>query len=153
MYQDSRGFYRQSITINGKRKVFSAKTRKDLMLKIAMYKDNVINHTESFRTIADMWEEQKQEKISRGTWRSYAAPLKDVVEETHEDVHEVVEDVADRIDSVHEELNNSVETQSEIKNDIEDIGRQGEQSHHAVRIDAEQRLRQELSSEKYNQGA
>ena len=80
MYQDSRGFYRQSITINGKRKVFSAKTRKDLMLKIAMYKDNVINHTESFRTIADMWEEQKQEKISRGTWRSYAAPLKDVVE-------------------------------------------------------------------------
>lgn len=79
MYQDSRGFYRQSITINGKRKVFSAKTRKDLMLKIAMYKDNAINHTESFRTIADMWEEQKQEKISRGTWRSYAAPLKDVV--------------------------------------------------------------------------
>ena len=79
MYQDSRGFYRQSVTINGKRKVFSAKTRKDLMLKIAMYKDNAINHTESFRTIADMWEEQKQEKISRGTWRSYAAPLKDVV--------------------------------------------------------------------------
>lgn len=80
MYQDKRGFYRQSVSLNGKRKVFSAKTKKDLMLKIALYKDGVVNHTESFRTIADMWEEQKRDKISPGTWRSYAAPLRDVVE-------------------------------------------------------------------------
>lgn len=78
MYKDKRGFFRESITINGKRKVFSAKTKKDLLLKIALYKDNVVNHSEKFQVIADMWEEQKREKISRGTWRSYEAPLRDV---------------------------------------------------------------------------
>jgi hypothetical protein len=33
-------------------------------------------------------------------------------------VHEVV---SDRIDTVHDEINDSIETQTEIKNDIEDI--------------------------------
>ena len=81
MYQTKNGLWRTSININGKRKDFAAKTKKDLMLKVAMYQDNVFNHTETFRSIADIWEEQKQEKISKGTWRSYAAPLKDVVEQ------------------------------------------------------------------------
>lgn len=80
MYQDKRGFYRQSVSINGKRKVFSAKTKKDLMLKIALYSDKVTNHTPSFRDIADMWEDWKHDKVSRGTWRCYAAPLKEVTD-------------------------------------------------------------------------
>lgn len=79
MYQTDKGLWREVVTINGRRKYFSAKTKKELLLKIAMYKDEVINHTEKLSTIADLWQEQKRDKIAPGTWRSYAAPLRDVV--------------------------------------------------------------------------
>lgn len=81
MYKDKKGLWTQQITINGKRKVFRSKDKKELLLKIATYQDDVKHHTPKFRTVADAWEEQKRERISVGTWRSYAAPLKDVVEE------------------------------------------------------------------------
>lgn len=79
MYKDSKGLYRQSVTIDGKRKVVSAKTKKDLFLKLALLNES-IRHTPLFRDIADLWGEQTQEKLSHGSWRSYSAPLREVTE-------------------------------------------------------------------------
>ena len=79
MYKDSRGLWRHSITINGKRKVFSATTKKDLMLKIAQYKDHQINHSPKLTAVADMWQESTWERVSHGTQRCYSAPLSDIV--------------------------------------------------------------------------
>lgn len=79
MYFDKKmKIYRQQITINGQRKIFSAKNKKDLMLKMAVYRDNVINHTPTFETVADIWREQKQDKVTPGTWRCYEAPLNEI---------------------------------------------------------------------------
>lgn len=77
MYKDSRGLYRESVTINGKRKVFSAKSKKDLMLKIALYSDKVTNHTPPFSVFAEKWAENAQ--LSHGSWRSYSAPLRELI--------------------------------------------------------------------------
>lgn len=79
MYKDKKGLYRQSVTINGKRKVFSAKTKKDLILKIATFKNEAKYHTPRFKDVADEWEEYIQDKISHGSWRSYKAPLHELV--------------------------------------------------------------------------
>lgn len=80
MYQNKKGLWRQQVTINGQRKVFSAKTKKELLLKIAVYKNDQTYHTPRFRTIAEQWEEWKQDKVSAGTWRCYSAPLQDLIE-------------------------------------------------------------------------
>ena len=79
MYKNKKGLWTQQVTINGVRKVFSSKTKKDLMLKIAKYKNEETFHTPKFRTIADEWAEWKQDKISRGTWRCYNAPLAEIL--------------------------------------------------------------------------
>lgn len=81
MYKDAKGLWRHSITINGKRKVFSAKTKRDLMLKIAMFQDQQLNHSPKFRTIADLWQESAWDKISYGTQRCYTAPLADILKQ------------------------------------------------------------------------
>lgn len=80
MYQDKKGLWRQQVTIKGQRKVFSAKNKKDLLLKIAVYKNEQTYHTPRFRNVAEQWEEWKQDKVSAGTWRSYYAPLQDLIE-------------------------------------------------------------------------
>jgi len=80
MYKDSRGLWRQQVTVNGVRKVFSAKTKKDLLMKIAVYQNNKQYHTPKFSLIAEQWEEWKQDKVSRGTWRCYNAPLQEIIQ-------------------------------------------------------------------------
>ena len=79
MYQDAKGLWRQSVSIDGKRKVFSAKTKKELMLKIAMYQNRYKYHTPSFRSVAEQWQEFKYERVSSGTIRCYDAPLREIV--------------------------------------------------------------------------
>lgn len=79
MYKDKKGLYRQSVSINGKRKVFSAKTKKDLFLKITSYKNEMIYHTPTFRSIAEEWAEDAQNNLSHGSWRGYNAPLRDLI--------------------------------------------------------------------------
>lgn len=81
MYKDSKGIWRQSITINGKRKVFSSKSKKELMLKIATYQNNEKFHTPLFRTIAEHWEDSIQDKLSHGSLRSYTAPLRELIQQ------------------------------------------------------------------------
>lgn len=75
MYKDSRGFYRQSVTINGKRKVFSAKTKKDLMLKIATYKE-IPSSGILLTDLADEWMEDAETRLARNTLKGYRAAYK-----------------------------------------------------------------------------
>lgn len=72
MKKDSRGLYRIQITIDGKRKVFSSKDRKKLMLKVAKYREST--SSPSFADIAEEWQGVHWEKIQQGTLRCYNAP-------------------------------------------------------------------------------
>lgn len=70
MYRDKKGIYRETVYINGKRKVFSGKTKKDALLKMALFniqqKDSL-----SFETVAEMWKEDNWEKLKFGSYRTY----------------------------------------------------------------------------------
>ena len=79
MWKTKNGLYRERVTINGQTKILSDKNRIDLMLKIAQVKD-LKNHTPTFREAADMWREEKQDRVSPGTWRCYEAPLNQLTE-------------------------------------------------------------------------
>ena len=79
MYKNKKGLWTQQVTINGVRKVFTSKNKKDLMLKIAQYRNEEDFHSPKFFKIADEWSSWKQDKVSRGTWRCYNAPLRDII--------------------------------------------------------------------------
>ena len=79
MYKNEKGLWRQSITIDGKRKVFSAKSKHDLMLKIAEYRNQIKYHTPTYESVASSWQEFTWDRISHGTQRCYASPLSDTV--------------------------------------------------------------------------
>ena len=75
MYKDKKGLYRESVMIDGKRKVFSAKRKQDLMLKIAKYNnDRRIELIEAlkFRSVAEEWKEAHWCELRIGSKRSYA---------------------------------------------------------------------------------
>ena len=75
MYKDKRGYFRESITIDGKRKVFSAKTKKDLALKLLTYNIKKKDST-TFAAVADLWEEENWDKLKYGSHRTYAPCLR-----------------------------------------------------------------------------
>ncbi len=79
MYKDKRGLWRESVTINGKRKVFSAKSKKDLALKMMSFN---IKQKESlsFQSVADLWEEEFWNKLRFGSLRTYKPCLRRCVE-------------------------------------------------------------------------
>lgn len=76
MYKDAKGLWRQSVTINGRRKVFSAKTKKDLMLKIAMFKQLPPVHV-TVKELADEWIDSIE--VSPNTMKGYTAAHKKIV--------------------------------------------------------------------------
>ena len=78
MYKDKRGLFRESVMINGKRKFFSGKTKRDVMLKIAKY--NV--KQERLMTVAgvaDAWENEHWDRLRFGSYRTYAPCLRRAV--------------------------------------------------------------------------
>ena len=79
MYKDKRGLWRDYIVYRGKRKFFSAKTKKDLLMKIAMFN---VNSSEglTFEEVADAWKEENWDRLAFGSYRSYAPALKRCVE-------------------------------------------------------------------------
>ena len=79
MYKDKRGFYRESVTINGKRKVFSAKSKKDLMLKIALYKSEPHPTGIALDALADKWIEDVEKRVTYNTMKGYSAAYKKIV--------------------------------------------------------------------------
>lgn len=80
MYKDKRGLWREYIVFRGKRKYFSAKSKKDLLLKLAAFD---MNKSESltFEEVADAWKEEHWEQLQFGSLRTYAPALRRAVEQ------------------------------------------------------------------------
>ena len=72
--------WRQQITINGKRKVFSAKTKNEVQEKIRAYK-NELSTCPTLGDAANKWESKHWEEIRSGTWRCYTAPLRRIIDQ------------------------------------------------------------------------
>ena len=77
-YDAKKKLWRKQVTIRGRRKVFSGKTKQDVMLKILEYEDE--QNCPIFATVADAWEEQHWTEVRNGTLRCYGSPLKRIRE-------------------------------------------------------------------------
>ena len=76
MYQRSDGLYEKMLVINGKRKVFRAKTEKEVMQKIAAFKGEAeVKKTRLFREYADDLE-ASWDSLSYYSLRGYKAPFR-----------------------------------------------------------------------------
>ena len=79
MYKDKKGLWRETLYINGKRKTFSAKTKKDVMLKIAQF-DIKQKEALTLQYVAESWQEENWEKLRFGSLRTYAPCLKRIID-------------------------------------------------------------------------
>jgi len=79
MYRDDRGYWREYITFRGKRKYFSAKTKKELLLKLAAFD---MNNSEAltFGEVADAWREDNWDRLQFGSYRTYNPAFRRAVE-------------------------------------------------------------------------
>lgn len=79
MYKDKRGLWIQQITINGKRKVFSAKSKKDLIYKISTYHAAEVNPKTPLRKVADEWIRDVEKRVTFNTMKGYNSAYKKIV--------------------------------------------------------------------------
>ena len=78
MYKDKRGLWIQQVTINGKRKVFSAKSKKDLLIKISQYQK--VDHSKTpLRKVADEWLNDIEKRVTFNTMKGYSSAYKKIV--------------------------------------------------------------------------
>ena len=78
MYKDKRGLWVQQITVNGKRKVFSAKSKKDLLVKISSFQK--ADHTKTpLNKVADEWIRDIEGRVTFNTMKGYNAAHKKIV--------------------------------------------------------------------------
>lgn len=77
-YNKEKHLWRKQITIDGKRKVFSGKTKQDVMLKILQYQKEA-DRLPTLETVADAWQEEHWRQVREGSLRSYSAPLRRIV--------------------------------------------------------------------------
>ena len=78
MFKDKRGLWRQSVYINGKKKTFSAKSKKDLALKMIQFD---IKQKDSLKLefVAEQWREENWEKLRFGSFRTYEPCLRRII--------------------------------------------------------------------------
>ena len=76
MYKNKKGYWCQQITVNGKRKVYSAKTKKDLLFKLSAHPEN--NKTPLNR-VADEWIQDIEKRVTFNTMKGYSAAYKKIV--------------------------------------------------------------------------
>lgn len=79
MFKDKRGLWRQSVYINGKKKTFSAKTKKDLALKMIQF-DIKQKESLTLENVAESWKEENWEKLRFGSFRTYSPCLNRIIE-------------------------------------------------------------------------
>ena len=79
-YDKAKGLWREQMTIGGKRKVFSGKTKKDVKLKI-LSAQHEQKQLPTFGATALRWKEHHQDMVEPGSWRSYDAPLRRAIQE------------------------------------------------------------------------
>lgn len=80
MKKNKQGLYQKQVTINGKRKVFSSKSKQQLMLKIAQYTEETTK-APLFHVVAEEWKEEHWHKIEMGSWRAYSSDYDRIVEQ------------------------------------------------------------------------
>ena len=76
MYKNKKGYWCQQITVNGKRKVYSAKTKKDLLFKLSAHPEKnktPLNH------VADEWIRDVETRVSFNTMKGYSSGYKKIV--------------------------------------------------------------------------
>ena len=79
MYKTKDGLYRQVVNINGKRKYFSGKSKKDVLLKIALYKQDPKTYSIALDKLADEWIEDVEKRVTFNTMKGYSAAYKKIV--------------------------------------------------------------------------
>ena len=79
-YDEKKGLWREQITIGGKRKVFSGKTKKAVKMKILSAQQET-KKAPTFGAIALRWKAAHAEEIESSTWRCYDAPLRRAISE------------------------------------------------------------------------
>ena len=77
MYKTKEGLWRHKVTINGKAKYFSGKTKKDVIAKIAGYRSEP--HGLPLDTLAYEWMEDAEKRLAHNTLKGYSAALKKIV--------------------------------------------------------------------------
>lgn len=76
MYKNKKGLWVQQVTINGKRRVFSAKNKKDLLFKLSTLPDR--NKT-PLNKVADEWIRDIETRVTFNTMKGYNAAYKKIV--------------------------------------------------------------------------
>lgn len=79
MYKDKKGLYRETVMINGQRKVFSGKTKKDVMFKIMRY-DLQQKETLTLSFAAEAWKEENWNNLRFGSYRTYSPCLERILD-------------------------------------------------------------------------
>ena len=79
MYKTKDGLWRHKIVINGKAKTFSAKNKKDLMLKIALYKDK--HEGLRINQLADEWIEDVEKRVVYNTMKGYRSAYQKILQD------------------------------------------------------------------------
>lgn len=79
MYKSKKGYWTQQITVNGQRKVLTAKNKKDLILKIANLKDTKVHHRTPLNKVADKWIRDVEKRVSFNTMKGYTSGFKKIV--------------------------------------------------------------------------
>ncbi|MBO1680365.1 tyrosine-type recombinase/integrase [Bittarella massiliensis (ex Durand et al. 2017)] len=74
MYRRPDGLFEKKLVIAGKRKVFRAHSEREVMQKIAAYREQEESGP-TFATVAESWWEQKEPQIRYGTIHGYKAAL------------------------------------------------------------------------------
>lgn len=79
MYKTKNGLWRQAVKINGQYKTFSAKTKKDLMLKIVLYEEK--HEGIRINQLADEWMEDAEKRLAYNTLKGYRSAYKKILED------------------------------------------------------------------------
>lgn len=80
MYRDKRGYWRESVSINGQRKTFSGKTKTEVKLKILQYNKKAALDL-NFSAVAEAWENENWDRLRFGSVRTYLPCLRRAVEQ------------------------------------------------------------------------
>lgn len=79
MYKNKKGLWTQQVTINGKRKVFSAKSKNDLLRKIANYRREDHSYV-PLDAVADEWIQNKEKDVAPNTMKGYKSAHRKIVD-------------------------------------------------------------------------
>lgn len=77
MYKTKNGLWRHKITIDGKVKYFSGKTRKDVIQRIAKYQSEP--HGIPISQLADEWLEEAESRLAYNTLKGYTSAYKKII--------------------------------------------------------------------------